>query len=659
MRHRRIGSTDLVVSEVGLAVGPLVAGPGARPDEEVAACCAAALDLGIGYFAATDSDDDGRAEELLGRPCAATATRSPWPPPSATTPPRGPGSRPRGPRHDWSADFAGRALDRSLGRLRPGAGRPVAAAPPGHGRHRVRRAVRVPGGPGEQGQDPRLRGGPRPGPGWGDEGAAALQERRVAAVETVYNVAEQARAATGRLAAETGAGLVARDPLAPRLPAAARARLEFLERDRDQTLDQALLRLRPGRPGGGHRPARGPRPRPPGRAGRAADLDPPTAEDLDRLAELREARFGRRRRPTADDRHRREPGPVRAGHQGHPGRGELARAGLRRGRGDAPVLRPRAGPYLEDVDGNRYVDLVCSWGPLIAGHAHPRVVEAVQAATARGTSFGAPTEARWSWPRRWPAGPGGGEAAHGQLGHRGHHERGPPGPGGHRPAPLVKVRRLLPRPRRRPAGRRRVGRGHPRAARLARGDRRPRRPTRSSCPTTTRAALADAFAPAATPSPPCWSSHRRQHGVVPPTPAFLAALRVRDPPGRRPAGPGRGHDRLPGPPRRRHRPVVARARPAHLRQGAGRRALRRPPTAGPARLLGPGRPRGPGLPGRLPCPGTRWPPRPAWPPCRCSTTTPTAPGPAGPGPVRRPGRRLRRAGVPAGSSAPATCSACS
>jgi glutamate-1-semialdehyde 2,1-aminomutase len=51
------------------------------------------------------------------------------------------------------------------------------------------------------------------------------------------------------------------------------------------------------------------------------------------------------------------------------------------------------GPYLEDVDGNRYVDLVCSWGPLIAGHAHPRVVEAVQAATARGTSFGAPTEA--------------------------------------------------------------------------------------------------------------------------------------------------------------------------------------------------------------------------------------------------------------------------
>jgi glutamate-1-semialdehyde 2,1-aminomutase len=51
------------------------------------------------------------------------------------------------------------------------------------------------------------------------------------------------------------------------------------------------------------------------------------------------------------------------------------------------------GPHLWDVDGNRYVDLVCSWGPLIAGHAHPSVVGAVRAAAARGTSFGAPTEA--------------------------------------------------------------------------------------------------------------------------------------------------------------------------------------------------------------------------------------------------------------------------
>jgi glutamate-1-semialdehyde 2,1-aminomutase len=51
------------------------------------------------------------------------------------------------------------------------------------------------------------------------------------------------------------------------------------------------------------------------------------------------------------------------------------------------------GAELIDVDGNRYVDYVCSWGPLIAGHAHPRVIEAVGAAAVRGTSFGAPTAA--------------------------------------------------------------------------------------------------------------------------------------------------------------------------------------------------------------------------------------------------------------------------
>lgn len=51
------------------------------------------------------------------------------------------------------------------------------------------------------------------------------------------------------------------------------------------------------------------------------------------------------------------------------------------------------GAWIEDADGGRYVDWVCSWGPLIAGHAHPRVVEAVRDAAARGTSYGAPTKA--------------------------------------------------------------------------------------------------------------------------------------------------------------------------------------------------------------------------------------------------------------------------
>jgi glutamate-1-semialdehyde 2,1-aminomutase len=51
-----------------------------------------------------------------------------------------------------------------------------------------------------------------------------------------------------------------------------------------------------------------------------------------------------------------------------------------------------SGAHLVDVDGARYVDLVCSWGPMILGHAHPAVVEAVQSAAAGGLSFGAPTE---------------------------------------------------------------------------------------------------------------------------------------------------------------------------------------------------------------------------------------------------------------------------
>ncbi len=60
---------------------------------------------------------------------------------------------------------------------------------------------------------------------------------------------------------------------------------------------------------------------------------------------------------------------------------------------DPPVIAAGQGCYLIDVDGNRYIDYVGSWGPLIAGHAHPAVVDAVSAAAVKGTSFGAPTEA--------------------------------------------------------------------------------------------------------------------------------------------------------------------------------------------------------------------------------------------------------------------------
>ena len=59
---------------------------------------------------------------------------------------------------------------------------------------------------------------------------------------------------------------------------------------------------------------------------------------------------------------------------------------------DPLFIAAAEGAHIVDVDGNRYLDYVCSWGPLIAGHAHAHVIEAVAGAAARGTSFGAPTE---------------------------------------------------------------------------------------------------------------------------------------------------------------------------------------------------------------------------------------------------------------------------
>jgi aryl-alcohol dehydrogenase-like predicted oxidoreductase len=308
VRHRRIGASDLVASEVGLAVWPLVAGPEARSDEAAADLVKAALDLGVGYFAATDSDDDGRAERLLGQVLGGhrdevvvattfgyDTTPRPWEPAPAPID-RGtlsglPG--PLRPHHDWSTAHAGRALDRSLSRL----GRePIdlwLLHHPGMDAVASDELFELLDAQVAKGKVRCYGVALGPGTAGGDEGAAALQERRVAAVETVYNLAEQA---PGRdlaaLATEVGAGLVARDPLAPRLEAADRERLRFLERDRGQTLDQALLRLALAEPA-----VATVLPRVRDRdvlaeLAAAADLPPPTAEDLDLVAELREAGFG-------------------------------------------------------------------------------------------------------------------------------------------------------------------------------------------------------------------------------------------------------------------------------------------------------------------------------------------------------------------------------
>jgi len=59
--------------------------------------------------------------------------------------------------------------------------------------------------------------------------------------------------------------------------------------------------------------------------------------------------------------------------------------------GTPPFITSAQGSTLHDVDGNSYVDLFCSWGPMIHGHAHPQIVEAVREAAGHGLSFGAPT----------------------------------------------------------------------------------------------------------------------------------------------------------------------------------------------------------------------------------------------------------------------------
>src|ERR1700676_11617 len=56
--------------------------------------------------------------------------------------------------------------------------------------------------------------------------------------------------------------------------------------------------------------------------------------------------------------------------------------------GGHPLFIARGeGPYLYDIDGNKYLDYIGSWGPLLLGHAHPRVVRAVEAAMRRGAPF--------------------------------------------------------------------------------------------------------------------------------------------------------------------------------------------------------------------------------------------------------------------------------
>ena len=244
--------------------------------------------------------------------------------------------------------------------------------------------------------------------------------------------------------------------------------------------------------------------------------------------------------------------------------------------GGTPRFMARGfGPYLYDVDGTEYVDLVCSWGPLILGHAHPDVVEAVTAAVARGTSFGTPSAA-------------GGRAGRGDRGahpgrpgparvvrHRGHHVGHPAGSRIHRPRPRGEVRRLLPRPRRLAARCRRLGAGdlrHPRHAWRAGGLDRADPGSPVQRPRRGRASIRRAR------GPDRLRDHRgrcRQHGRGRARRRLQRRARPALPRSRRPVRQRRGDDRLPCQPVRllghRRRGRGLDARPDDVRQGDGRR----------------------------------------------------------------------------------------
>ena len=68
--------------------------------------------------------------------------------------------------------------------------------------------------------------------------------------------------------------------------------------------------------------------------------------------------------------------------------------------GDPVFVEKASGAYIHSPDGRRYIDYVGSWGPMICGHAHPRIIAAVQTAAANGLSYGAPTEVETAMARR-------------------------------------------------------------------------------------------------------------------------------------------------------------------------------------------------------------------------------------------------------------------
>ena len=145
--------------------------------------------------------------------------------------------------------------------------------------------------------------------------------------------------------------------------------------------------------------------------------------------------------------------------------------------GGTPVFVSRAeGAYLYGADGRKYVDYVGSWGPMILGHAHPAVVEAVARRRHRGAPATAPPpSSRCATQRRSARSIRRRDDARGLERHRGDHERAARRAWLHGPRRRREVRGLLPRPRRLPAREGRQRGRHVRRARLGRRARAHRR----------------------------------------------------------------------------------------------------------------------------------------------------------------------------------------
>ena len=243
--------------------------------------------------------------------------------------------------------------------------------------------------------------------------------------------------------------------------------------------------------------------------------------------------------------------------------------------GRDPIFIERgSGAELTDVDGNVYVDYVCSWGPLIHGHAHPAILEAVTEAAAPGHVLRRADGGRGRARRgRHGADAVGRHAADDVVGHRGVDERDPARARGHRPRQAAEVRRRLPRARRRAAGPGRAPAWPRRASRPRPASRRPPRRTPSSCRGTTPRPCA-----ARSPSTAGGRAGRALPGQHGPDPARGGLPRAAARPLhglRHAAGLRRGHHRLPRRPGRRAGTHGCAARPDGDGQDPRRRAARR------------------------------------------------------------------------------------